>query len=624
MNKRILLIFVIAVIFACLCVVSVNAMTVTEATELYESYFDAKAVETIDGVTVEEHVNPIVLKRAQNGGFDVTAARVELSCTCERGYHVYPTYYITKYYAENETISDTATFDGNKVFHLNYDDLNKKNPCGATYDKNTVVAIEIPHGYQIIDGGHETQGTATYNHGLRMSTSLKLVDMSTCDSLITLDVSSYHEVFGNTPNLEYVKLGKNITTIPGWSFEGCTSLKRVVITNDSKLKKIEGNAFYNCTSLEAFYLPDSIVTLNGSGKEDGGPFTRCTSIYFINDPDNLEKKDIYYFPQSLKQIDNEALKNCPSLNKVLVFGENVTAINTNWTFATNNKSERQRTSENPLTVVFKGNITKFCYASSENKYITYIFAGKEQGSFNSTHATNNTDSTCNFYICAQETHSVIGANGNTSFTKDGFLHNAEKTGLRAMADCVNNERVFDLCFCGKEMNVSQIENSALGHSADESTKVAVYENYLAKGEMTYYCTACQTNVQDEASPLIESFGYSFATFIENGAGSMSQGFCINREMLQYVNADIDYGIVAAANLGADLLDPATYDNALIMSLTEENCEYFDIKVCNLTGEKADCLIVFCAYLKVGDDMIYIDNGVASSTVLGISYNQLTK
>ena len=569
-RKIILAMCLVAMLFA--FSLSVSAITLQEAVDKYEGYFDGKAVESIDAISAAEHINPEIYEGYANTAVN---ARVELSCTCGKT-HIYPTYYITRFYAEGASVTDQGrTFYGNKVFHVDFADINAKNPCGATYDKNTVVAIEIPDGYAIIDGGHESSGQ-TYLCGLRASTSLKYVDMTTSTTLVELDATSYHEAFGDSPALEYVKLADGITSISGWAFENCPNLKRVVVSENSQIKSINTRSFVGCTSLEAFYLPEGFERLSGQNKSDYGAFTGCTAMYFVNDSDSLEKPDVYYFPQSLTSIEYEAIKNCPNMNSVLVFGEKLTKIDTQWSFATNKNSYRNET--NPLTLVFKGNMTKFSY-SGEQAYTTVVFANPNQGAitFNPTGDTG-TVSNSGFYICANATYAQIKK--TVEFSETGFKH------------------------------VAEAENTGVH-----------YENYFENGYNTHKCFCGAEFNEDEAAlaPVFESKGYS--VFEVSGSYSMTQGFAVNFDMLKLLGEQVDYGVLACVNSSEDACAPEL-NGAIFASLKEYACNMFEIKVINIPSDKLDTNIIFCAYVKVGEKIYYLDNDTTSEALTGISYKEL--
>ena len=573
MKKKILLTLLMLTVSILIFSVSAGAATLQEAVDTYEGYFDDKIVEKIDGIEASEHINTQIF---ENYGATAVNARVELSCICGKT-HTYPTYYVTRFHANDWShYYEGTTFKGTEVFHIDFTDINSKNSCGASYDKHSVIAIEIPDGYKVLDGGNEKEGNALYMHGLRDSTSLKFVDMTTCSTLVDLDDTSFHEAFGDCPALEYVKLADSITEIGGWAFENCSSLKRVVISENSQLKKIGTRSFVGCTSLEAFYLPDGFTMLNGSNKSDYGSFTGCSSLYFVNEPNELTKPDVYYFPESLNYIEHETVKNCPNLNSVLVFGENITKIDTQWVFATNSNSTRNE--NNPLTLVFKGNMTKFSY-SSEQAYTTVIFANANQGSITFNPTGNATDlPTSSFYICANGTRSMIKK--SPSFSVDGFVHNAEVKNIGA-----------------------------------------TYTNYFENGNSIHKCfCGCEYVSGDATEPVFEWRGYSVKEDASRGC-FVTQGIKVNREALGFLGEDIDFGIVVDVNIDGIAYNPIL-NGATSVSLMESEYSYFDVKVSGIPEEHAETAIVFCGYVRVGDTVSYLDGGKTCDAVVGISYNDI--
>ncbi len=571
MKKKILFTLLMLVGLMMIFSVSVGAITLQEAVNTYEGYFDNKTVEKIDTIVASEHINPQIY---ENYGATAVNARVELSCTCGNT-HTYPTYYITRFHANDWNQSDRdTTFKGTEVFHVDFTDINSKNSCGANYDKHSVIAIEIPDGYKVLDGGNESEGNPLYMHGLRDSRSLKLVDMTTCTTLTVLDGTAFHEVLGDCPELEYVKLADGITKIPGYAFENCSKLKRVVISENSQLKSISKRSFVGCTSLEAFYLPDGFTRLEGENKSDYGSFTGCSSLYFVNEPNELTKPEIYYFPDSLTYIENETIKNCPNLNSVLVFGESLTKINSQWVFATNSNSTRNE--NNPLTLVFKGNMTKFSY-SNEQAYTTVIFANENQGNITFNPTNNAIDlPTSSFYICANGTRSMIKK--SPSFSVDGFVHNAEVKSIGVTyTNYFKNGYAVDVCFCGCEF----------------------------------------TRSEATLSPVFESRGYSVPEDTSRGY-FVTQGIKVNRDMLALLGEDVDFGIVVDVNVDGIAYNPIL-NGATSVSLIDSEYNCFDIKVSGIPSDYTETAIVFCGYVKVGDTLSYLDGGATYNEVVGISY-----
>ena len=559
MKKRILItiFMLVSVIFA--LALSASALTLQESVNTYEGYFNGKTVETIVEIEASEHINPKIYASYAS---TVVNARVELSCSCGST-HVYPTYYITKFYeADTQWGHDRVTLYANEMFNISFDDINEKNPCNATYDKNSVIAIEIPDGYKVIDGGCEKTDCKSYMSGLRDSTSLKFVDMTTCTTLTRLDATPFHEAFGNCYALEYVKLADSVTEIGGYAFDECSSLKRVVISENSQLKIVKAKSFFGCTSLEAFYLPDSILTITGQSASNEGAFVKCTSLYFVNSPNELTRPEVYYFPENLKTVEYEAFKNCNSINKYLVFGENVTRITGSWTFATNGEGIA-RTPETAITVVFLGNMTEFAF-SSEMNYVSVVFANPNQGDINFTISGSNnyTNTGAYIYKCKEGTCSPLAKNLN--FTTDGFVHleDVRKAVTTKEPNCVDNAWKNTYCFCGEYMGEVEIENTNNGGEHDLENAIVIsiaYDDFASVGTRVLKCPKCGVeDITDEAPALFTCQGYSAP---EDGSGAVVIKFTVHADaILEYeglTGKTVKYGLFAASKntLGTgDILD----------------------------------------------------------------------
>ncbi len=517
MKKKILITFFMLISLIFVLSASVSAITLEESIDIYEGYFDGKTVESIDSIVASEHINPSIYAKYEDTAIN---ARAELNCSCGEK-HVYPTYYITKFYeADASWGHNNSTLYGNTVFHVSFEDINEKNPCGATYDKNSVVAIEIPDGYQVIDGGC-AQDCTSYMAGLRDSTSLKFVDMTTCSTLKKLDDTSHHEAFGNCSALEYVKLADSVTQIGGWAFDECASLKRVVISENSQLTTMKAKSFYACTSLEAFYLPKTLTTITGNNTSNEATFAKCTSLYFVAEPDQLTKPEVYYFPESLTKVECEAFKNCTSINKVLVFGENVTKITSNWTFATNGDINPKRTADTAITIVFLGNMTNFAI-SNEMQYVSVVFANPNQGDIKFSVSSNNyTNAGAYMYKCVDGTCSALGA--TQRFTQEGFNHHVEleNTGVKYNS-YTEKGFVIDKCFCGTELVRSEATLDPLfagiGYSIPEDERIGLAVSYsINKQGLARYKESISTDLEYGVFAVLESKIGTEDLFKEDGS-----------------------------------------------------------------------------------------------------------
>ena len=123
MKKKVLItiFMLVSVIFA--LALSANALTLQESINIYEGYFDGKTVETIDEIEASEHITPKIYASYAS---TVVNARVELSCSCGST-HVYPTYYITKFYeADTYWGHDRGALYANEIFNISFDGNNQK------------------------------------------------------------------------------------------------------------------------------------------------------------------------------------------------------------------------------------------------------------------------------------------------------------------------------------------------------------------------------------------------------------------------------------------------------------------------------------------------------------------
>ncbi len=578
MKKRILLTFAIMAMLICVFAISVSAAVVTD--EIKYSYFPQDAeVEQIDGIIAENHIHADILESYP----DAVNARVRLKCSCAKKYHIYPTYYIT-------SVSE------NEYFRFDYKEINGKNPCGQTHNKNTIIALEMPNGYTIFDGYAENNNIT---YGVRRSSSLEYIDMSTCTTLATLSTQDKHEPFNECGALKYVKMSSATTNIPAWGFYKCVELRIVDIPRDSRLEKIGAQAFINCSKLTALYLPDSIKSIGylsdgestDSTQTEGdqkSTFYNCKALFFVNNPEDTVKPTVYYMPRSLEKITGGLFKEFNNLSDVVVFGENFTYLNNGFTFAKINKG----------TFVFEGDFTaensKFEYSCQmTNVSIYFTHPNVRDGSFirYATSWNGATPSKCYAYICStglkaeltKQTYPTANAlyYAVLDFKQDGFAH--------------------------------LIENEAVG---------VHYDNYFENGYSVNACFCGAHLVEAEATlePVFKSRGYSVPEDSSRGY-FVTQGIMVNRDMLALLGEDVDFGIVVDVNVDGVLYDPLA-DGATSLSLIDSEYNCFDIKVSGIPEEHTETAIVFCGYVRVGETVSYLDGGATYNKVVGISYQAI--
>ena len=155
-----------------------------------------------------------------------------------------------------------------------------------------------------------------------------------CSETIELNIETINkETFKNCTLLNTIEFTKNVTHISEYAFDGCTSLKEIIINDTSNLTSIGNCAFQNCSSLGTFNLT---ITDNLTSIGDYA-FYNCKAYDISSNgeiPKNLTTIGNYCFSKSgikkfiipaskdesnnntLTTIGSNAFKNCNNLIKV--------------------------------------------------------------------------------------------------------------------------------------------------------------------------------------------------------------------------------------------------------------------------------------------------------------------
>ena len=120
-----------------------------------------------------------------------------------------------------------------------------------------------------------------------------------------------------SPNISSVTIGRNVTTIAYNAFCGCTSLREVVIPEDSALKTIASEAFSGCSKLQGILLPLNLETIG-----------YC------------------------------AFENCSNLESIMVHSAKLSKCESSSGFASDCFENAGTSSKNGITVVFSDSVTK--------------------------------------------------------------------------------------------------------------------------------------------------------------------------------------------------------------------------------------------------------------------------
>lgn len=176
--------------------------------------------------------------------------------------------------------------------------------------------------------------------------------------------------------------------------------------------------------------------------------------------------------------------------------------------------------------------------------------------------------------------------------------------------------------------------------AHEFTGEATMEpvNYFEDVIFADTCTKenCGKKVIDETKTIeaiFINYGYSMTEEAIGGKLSMSQFFGVNKESLEkYTEVTknaFEYGVVVSVN--ADPLNEANANlieegKTYIMEQNRFAHNYFVVTVIGFANEgvnaNVDKALTFCAYVKDGDNIFYLDNGKTLEGVEMKSYNEI--
>ena len=406
------------------------------------------------------------------------------------------------------------------------------------------------------------------------------------------------QVFRQITTLEYFDFnGFTLETLGDYFFWKNSSLRAVSLPEG--LKSFGSRPFEECSKLEVLYLPDSLTTLSY--------FQKLSKLYFVNEPFTIDwyegvfdsedwggqkpaKPEVYYMPLSLTTVADD-LHSCKNINNTVVFPKGVTQITEQYTFfAIADKN-----------FVFLGNVTLLNVNSTAKSNYYFI----------------------NDSVTA-ETLDVQGNGNHNVYFHSAGVHISEKNEKISDADCVNNEKIAAICFCGYNIEVIDIEGTALGHNHTIYVGMA-YENYFEAGYRGYKCDRCEdVNKDEKIDALFTWKGYSYSEVAMGGTFSVTQAFFVNKKAIaEYESEGFSFGVLATGNANGGAKTPSL-DDEKVLSIKFNSIvhDYIEIKVNGITDGYFDANIIFCAYVVDKGEMFYLDNNETKVELTGVSYNNL--
>ena len=192
---------------------------------------------------------------------------------------------------------------------------------------SSLTSIDIPEGVKIIGNN------AFYNcislSSVDLPASVERIEtaaFNVCSSLTSIDIPDSvtfigTRAFNKCSSLTSIRISKGVETIYNNTFSDCTNLTTVFFAEDSQLKEIGDQAFYQCSSLISIDLPDTVISMGD------GVFYNCTNLTSIDIPDSVISIGKSFLtgcgnltsiiiPKGVETIGNSAFSRCYNLTTI--------------------------------------------------------------------------------------------------------------------------------------------------------------------------------------------------------------------------------------------------------------------------------------------------------------------
>lgn len=425
------------------------------------------------------------------------------------------------------------------------------------------------------------------------------------------------DVFNGCKSLKSATLPSGLTSIPLYTFFKCTALESFYMSDN--VTYIGQYAFNECTNLGPVYLSKNLETIYSNGTFKQGAFQTCVKMYFVNNPGDTEKPDIYFFPESLKNLGGAAIKNCPSLNPTLVFPKNMLNLDDDgWNFG-------NRTQSYTRNIVFLGEYAELKFAN-ENTNTNFYFVNPNvtTETLKLTYVQNPDNSFV--YVCSEGKMAKLGQ--TITWTTDGYAHITDPNGRKETeATCTMPKMVADYCFCGAFIEGSETtEGDALGHNL--GVEYYIFTSLTEKGKTCQDCERCKeyTAETTHEKAVLTNIGYSVKTYSSgNKKACFDNGYIIDNELLSKYEATKDvtvsFGVAFNAYEGFDF--DGTLDSFAIKSDVATSSighSVFSYKMTYADETHLDSKIVIGIYARENGTLTFVNTENGEFTP--VSYNSI--
>ena len=418
---------------------------------------------------------------------------------------------------------------------------------------------------------------------------------------IVSDVTTFNDSFDFGPLKEATKknfslnsiilleIPEGITGLAGWAVYECKNC--IYVKAPSTVVTYSNDVFAETTWLKAveFESGNTAVTMGSR------MFYKSSSLKYIKLPNNLVT------------MGSDAFRLCTSL-ETLVLGasfENLTANGYNFA-----GPESTLTTDIYISTAFGSQ------GLNNNMFNWNSTATKDENARMIFHFTGTKDEAESLQAKALQTSN----NGKLAYaiivSKDDFV--------RAERDTTKNYIVYGYSSC---------ETFYGGHAMSGNT-TAQFNGFFESITFADVCTreGCGNAVVDESKTIDAVFtyvGYSYTEAPIGGSYSMSQFFRVNDDAMEaykaYTGKGFEFGIVAASvenPFAQENYDELVAAGNIITESARIAHDYFGVRISGIPEGYTDKAVVFCAYVKDGDTVYYLDNEQTVTEITGKSYNQV--
>ena len=577
MKKKILLIASIVAVVACLFAISVSAenkiIKLDKCPTLEEIRANRDAyVSHLDNFDTSSY-------KEKDGESVVVMSDLQTPPT----YYVFPAFYILEKTSHNPSVTKLNEY----IAAADTSAFSSYAATGGRGGNNHIIRLEMPTYVTLIDAWNKFEDAK----------NLKEVYFPT---KVVVDSETGEE-----------KVVTCVTTIGGQNtFTGCNSLETVHNFDKLPLGIYNSGAFSGCYPLTGIQLHNGITSI------PSGMFQECRAL------NNL------VFPDGITSIGPNAFENCNAMTEVIL-PNSVVSIGKK-TFAYMDNLE---------TISFGAGLSKLT-ASDHNLelldgcpklkyvYMPSCFATEVQNTGNGIlrTGTNVTIFFTGTFEQAEAIKAKLPANGNPLIANAEFIAYNPDINYFENAEGVNYAQTYGKTILVYNYSACEAFYNGEHDVAENYTLEYVGERLLSAAVKSKACSKCIFKVdRTDLAPLFESLGYS--SYVD---GTITQGYKMNSDLLgdyEDVLGDITYGVIAAADKRADDereggVDIFSLEKYLSHDLGKSPYDHFDIKIGGITEEHINTYLFFCAYVKIGEEIYYINNGKCDVTATSKSYSEI--